>query len=147
MANIRNITNRQDTKYTKVPMLEKNDYVLYKNGHAVGRFSNRDCWDVTVQHRTSSLVRERHACIDLNGILQTVLAGMQLVLGWWQKKTVTKHTKLFFFFVFFFSATQQIGLQSRLLRRVFVFGSLDINNTSTFHLKIYNFIFKKHVWW
>lgn len=43
VANIRNITNRQDTKYTKVPMLEKNDYVLYKNGHAVGRFSNRDC--------------------------------------------------------------------------------------------------------
>lgn len=60
VANIRNITNRRDTKYTKVPMLEKNDYVLYKNGRAVGQFSNGDGYDVIVQHRTSWLVTETH---------------------------------------------------------------------------------------
>lgn len=107
MANIRNITNWQDTKYTKVPMLDKkkNDYVSYKRRLGCGTV--QQSWLIIVQHHRSSLeIRHLHwslwHCTDSVGWYVAMDDGnvdyfLSLIwfispdgwLGWWQKQTAT----------------------------------------------------------
>lgn len=58
-------------------MLEKNDYVLYKNGHAVGQFQQLVTVKTLLFSTEDPREWERHACIDLYGTLQAVLAAVQ----------------------------------------------------------------------
>lgn len=72
-------------------------------------------------------------------------------LGWWQKQTATYQHIQYNAAIFFFLLTKQSQPHQRPsisnLLWVFVLTALTQKKPSTFHLKIYNLIFKKHVWW